>query len=85
VGDWLPLCWCLLVLHKGCLCNWLSVQKAGLEMLTPCTGEPLSMWSQVEQHLLCLAALESIHSLLEAREEKRGKKREKLRVGPRET
>jgi hypothetical protein len=42
-----------------------------------CTGEPLIMWSQVKHYLLCFAALESIHSLLEAREEKRGKKREK--------
>jgi hypothetical protein len=43
------------------------------------------MWSQVEQHLLCFAALESIHSLREAREEKCGVEHEKLRVAPRET
>jgi hypothetical protein len=54
-------------------------------MLTPCTGESLTMWSQVEQHLLCFAALESISSLIEAREEKRGKKREKLRAALYET
>jgi hypothetical protein len=46
--------------------NLLSVQKAGLEMLNPCTEEPLTMWSQVEQHLLSFAALE-------VREDKQGR------------
>ncbi len=59
----------------------LMGQGMKLHQLVMCTGDCLTMRSRVEQSSLCFAGLEYIHSLIEAREEKRGKKCEKEEGG----